>query len=162
MFKKYNWQQPIYKNDLRTVLIFGISAMILGGILSGLLEALLYDLNIRISFSLLLNAVFIGFLVKKAYASYHILYPTLALVFYFFSFFFSDLGRNVGILGLQNLGYIFTSPQTYYYFIIIPFRNLIYMINYGFDFVLLLFLLLNIFFYILGFVSVYKLSKGRN
>ena len=81
MFNKNNWHEPIYKNDLKNVLLFGITTMILCGIITGLFDALLNQtFGLGVSFSLLLNALAIGFAVKKGYYSYHILYPVLAKV----------------------------------------------------------------------------------
>ncbi len=167
MFKKYNWQQPIFKNDVITVIIFGLTAAILGGILSGLIDALMLSINVRVSFSLLICALLVGFSVKKAYTTYHILYPTLALLFYLIALFFSFVGKNVGVLGISSIGYIFSQPITYYYFIVGPFISL-YNIFYNlfkfgeFDFLNLLFTLLNFAFYGLGFYGVYRIAKGNN
>ena len=162
MFKKYNWQQPIFKNDVITVIIFGLTAAILGGILSGLIDALMLSINVRASFSLLICALLVGFSVKKAYSSYHILYPTLALLFYLIALFFSFVGKNVGVLGISSIGYIFSQPITYYYFIVGPIIGLTNVFKVTFDFLNLLFAILNIVFYVLGFYGVYRIAKGNN
>ena len=162
MFKKYNWQQPIFKNDVITVIIFGLTAAILGGILSGLIDALMLSINVRVSFSLLICALLVGFSVKKAYTTYHILYPTLALLFYLIALFFSFVGKNVGVLGISSIGYIFSQPITYYYFIVGPIIGLTNVFKVTFDFLNLLFAILNIVFYVLGFYGVYRIAKGNN
>ncbi len=161
MFKKYNWQQPIYKNDLITVIIFGLTAAILGGFLSGLIDSFLYKYGMNISFSLLINSLLIGFAVRRAYANYHVLYPTLSLGFYFIALFFTFVARNVGLIGIQNLGFILTQPESYYLFFTQPFIVFINVFK-AFDFLYFVLAILNIVFIVLGFVSVYKLSKRLN
>ena len=114
MFNKNNWRQPIYKNDVRTVIIFGLTATILGGILTGLIDATLANLfGLGISFSLLLNSLIIGFSVKKGYEEYHILYPVLALGFFVLALIISQLSFYVGIYGIENLGSVLSNPNTY-------------------------------------------------
>ncbi len=163
MFKKYYWQQPLFKHDLITVVVFGIIAMILGGILTGLIDALVLSIGMRIRFSLLLNSLIVGYTVKKCYANYHILYPVLALVFFLFSLFFTYLGYNFGVLGLNADAFeiVFTSPSTYYSFIVGPIISLINVFK-AFDFFNFLFAILNIIFYVLGFYAVYRIAKGNN
>lgn len=172
MFNKNNWKEPIYKNDLKMVLIFGITAMILGGIVTGLFDGLLYStFDLGISFSLLLNSLIIGFSVKKGYYSYHILYPVLALGFFLTALFFSFLAYYVGIFGIQNMGTFLTTPAFYLDFIKQPVRYIIAIINgitgkYSFDvstyIAYSIFAVLNLGFYGLGFYSTFRLAKGRN
>ncbi len=162
MFKKYNWQQPIFKNDVITVIIFGLTAAILGGILSGLIDALMLSIGVGVTFSLLICALLVGFAAKKAYSSYHILYPTLSLLFYLIALFFSFVGKSVGVLGISQIGTVFRAPITYYYFIVGPIIGLTNVFKVTFDFLNLLFAILNIVFYVLGFYGVYRIAKGNN
>ena len=161
MFNKNNWRQPIYKNDVRTVIIFGLTAAILGGILTGLIEATLYNVfRLGISFSLLLNSLIVGYSVKKGYEEYHILYPVLALVFYVIALFMSFLSNQIGVVGIQYIGSILSDPNLYLNFLLLPIIILFRMIKEGFYFVYLLYLILNVVFYVLGFYAVYRIAKG--
>lgn len=169
MFNKNNWHEPIYKNDLKNVLLFGITAMILGGIVTGLFDALLFNVfDIGIFFSLLLNALIIGFAVKKAYYSYHILYPVLALGFFFTALFISFLSFYIGAVGISAFGDLITSPRFYLEFLKQPIKYIWIMIEYHSKLDALYFVLysfysiMNIAFYVLGFISVYRIAKGRN
>ena len=162
MFKKYNWQQPIFKNDVISVIIFGLTAAILGGMLSGLVDALILPIGIRVSFSLLINALIVGFAVKKGYESYHILYPTLTILFYLIALFFTFVAKNIGVLGIGEIGFVFSQPETYYYFIIGPIISLVNCFTGGFDFLNFLYAILNIGFYGLGFYGAYRIAKGNH
>ena len=162
MFKKFNWQQPIYKHDLITVLIFGLSAGILGGIIAGLIDALMLSLGINISFTLLIITLIIGFSVKKAYESYHILYPTLAIVFLIIALFFSYVAKFVGAGGIGMIGYVLSRGDTYYLFILSPIFGIINNFRNGFDFLSFLFNLINIIFLGLAFYGTYRIAKGNN
>lgn len=162
MFNKNNWRQPIYKNDVKTVIIFGLTAAILGGILTGLIDATLANLlGLGISFSLLLNSLIIGFSIKKGYEEYHILYPVLALGFFVLALIISQLSFYVGIYGIENIGSVLSNPNTYLNILLLPIKYLFVMINQGFNVGYLLYLILNILFYILAFIAVYRIAKGN-
>ena len=162
MFKKYNWQQPIFKNDVITVIIFGLTAAILGGILAGLIDGLMLNIGLRISFGLLIATLIVGIAVKKAYESYHILYPTLALCFLVIALFFSYIARFVAVGGIEMIGYAFSRGETYYYFILYPIFDIISLFKNGFDFLRFILCLLNIIFIGLAFYGTYRIAKGNN
>ena len=162
MFKKYNWQQPIFKNDLITVIVFGLTAAILGGALTGLIDALLNSINIGLTFSLLFNALIVGYAVKKGYSTYHILYPTLSLLFLIIALFCSYVSFYVGIVGINYLGAILSLGSTYYRFILDPIFDLRNSFGSNFNFLSFLFAILNIAFTCLAFYGVYRISKGNN
>ena len=169
MFNKNNWKETIYKNDVITVIIFGLTATILGGIFAGLVDAAItkfFDslgINFGITVSLLLCSLFVGFSVKKGYESYHILYPVLALGFMIVALFFSQVAYQVGYEGIQSLGSTLSSGEFYLYVLILPFNYLRLMIILGkFSFVYFIYLIINILFYVLAFIAAYKIAKGRN
>lgn len=164
MFNKNNWREPIYENDVKTVIIFGFTAAILGGILTGLIDATLYNvLGLGISFFLLFNSLIIGYSVKKGYERYHILYPVLALGFMIVSIFFSYLSYYVGVAGIEQIGTILSSPTFYLELVILPFKYLrVMIISNNFNAIYFVNLILNIVFFVLAFVAVYRIAKGRN
>ena len=88
MFNKNNWLEPIYKQDLIAVIVNGLVSCILGGILAGVLDYLLSLINFPLSFGLIIIAYLVGLRVKRGYYSYHVLYPTLAIVFFLLGIFF--------------------------------------------------------------------------
>lgn len=84
MFNKNNWKEPIYKDDVISVLINGFLVALLGGILGGALEYLFDLIQFSLSINLFLISILVGWRVRKGYYSYHILYPILAIVFFLF------------------------------------------------------------------------------
>lgn len=166
MFNKNNWRQPIYKKDVIIVIIFGLTAAILGGILTGLIDATLADkFGIGISFSLLLNSLIIGFSVKKGYEEYHILYPVLALGFFVLALIISQftfyIELYIILYKVHTWGSLFSDPNTYLNILLLPIKYLFVMIRDGFTVGYLLYLILNILFYILAFIAVYRIAKGN-
>lgn len=81
MFNKNNWNEPLYKQDVIAVVVNGLVAAILAGILGGAIEYLFDMLGFSISINLLLIAFLVGLRVRRGYYTYHILYPVLAIVF---------------------------------------------------------------------------------
>lgn len=159
--KNNEWKRQIYKNDIITVIIFGLTSSVLGGILTGLINAALLNLGVGISFSLLLNALIVGISVRKGYESYHVLYPTIALVLFLISLFFTFIAEQAGLVGVQFIGAILAEPNTYLYIFIYPVYYLFQMVEKGFDIASLFFLIFNLLFFVLAFFSVFKLAKGR-
>lgn len=114
MFKKYNWQQPIYKNDLLMVLLNGFLACLLGGILGGLLDYLFgIILNLPLSFSLILFSFMIGTRMNKGYYTYHILYSVLSIVFMLLAILFSNMTYVLCLLG-GNAFWSYLGTGTFY------------------------------------------------
>ncbi len=174
MFNKFNWNKQIYKNDLITVIVFGLATAILGGILAGFLDAFILSissdlgLGLNISFSILVLALLVGFAVKKGYESYHILYSVLALVFFFIGLFFSYVFEFVALLAINKqingggeffrfLGIILSRGDTYYSFFF-PINTLIN----DFTVAKLFYFIINIAFLAVGFLGVYRISIDRN
>ena len=81
MFKGNNWKEPIYKDDLKNVILNGIVFSILGGVLAGTLDFLMVLLNLSISFGLIILTYMVGVRIRKSYYTYHILYPVLGILF---------------------------------------------------------------------------------
>lgn len=162
MFKKYNWKQPLYKNDVINVVLNGFIAAILGGILAGMLDFLFGEiLNFPISFGLIIICYMVGIRMKRGYYSYHILYPVLSLAFMLLALVFSQLAfmfcvfPQVSTFGLLLKGSFYLnvilSPV---YYILICFKN--------FQILYLILGILNLVIYIFAFRFCYRLVKGRN
>lgn len=158
MFKKYNWQQPIYKNDVINVIINGLLAAILGGILGGLIDFLLGKINFPLSISLILISYFVGTRVRKGYFNYHILYPTLAILFLLIGLFFNTFTyymmyfnfiTAIHMLGSTNFYLQILSPISY---IVSFFRN--------FNFLYLFYTLLELVIYGLCIKITFNLASG--
>lgn len=174
MFNGENWKKKINKYDLISVLIFGITAAILGGILAGLLDATIWHItaelgfSISVDFSLLIVALIVGFAVKKGYVKYHVLYSALAIGLFFVGLFFSYIGELVALLAINKaitgpemffryIGMIFSRGDTYYSFFL-PINLLLG----GFRVDRFIFFLFDIIFLVLGVVAVYKISIDNN
>jgi len=162
MFKKYNWQQPIFKDDVISVILNGILSALLGGILAGLLDYLLGAvLGLPIVIGLFLFCYMIGSRMRKAYSSYHILYPTLSILFMIIGIIISDIAyiicatKGVGIWSiLGSFNFYFNSLFGYV-------RNIImYIKSLNIFPALIQFLNLGIMLY--AFVLCFKLVKGKN
>ena len=161
MFKLNNWKEHIFKDDLIAVLINGLVVSILAGIIAGGIDYLFNKFNIRLSFGLLIIAFCVGYRINKAYFTFHILYPVLALVFMVFGLFVSTLTFHVSIFGFKYAFYMLTEPTFYLYFITTPISNLL-VLRAGFDIKYLLLGILDIIITIWSFWYCYRLAKGRN
>ena len=162
MFKLYNWKQPIYRNDLISVLLNGILTAILSGILAGALDYLLSILNFPLSFGLFIICYLIGYRLRKSFYSYHILYPVLSILFMLIALFVSDVTKLCMIYNsLSALPQILTNPNLYISFILGPFYYF-YLCIKSFDVVNLLLGALDVVIYIWAFMICYKTVKGRN
>lgn len=158
MFNINNWKEPIYKNDVIGVLINATLATILSGIFVGLLEYLLYLINFPISFTLIILPFFIGIRIKKGYYSYHILYPTLSLIFLILSLFITRLTLNIIILGF-NYGFLSLTSYTFYLMAIEPLYD-IYALIKGYSNMYYFYLILDLIVYSFAFYYSYRLSSG--
>ncbi len=158
MFNINNWKEPILKNDIKFVLLNGILFSLLGGILGGSLDFLFSYINVRLTFSLIILTLFIGYRVSRSYSSFHILYPTLTIPFMIFGMFISHFTYLVILYGIQNIGFVLTSSNLYLGFLLSPVSELIYGIqaNIAYDIVLGI---VNIIIHIIAFVSCYLLAK---
>ncbi len=78
---KNKFRQPLYKDDLKYVLLNGIVAMIFVSIAMGIVEAFLAKINFPFSICVYLIGFLIGRQISKHYYTYHIWYPTLAVIF---------------------------------------------------------------------------------
>lgn len=162
MFKKYNWQQPIYKNDLLMVLLNGFLACLLGGILGGLLDYLLGGIiGVPISISLFLFCYMIGTRMNKGYISYHILYPVLSIVFMLLAMLFCNMTyvlcllRGAGFWAYLGTGAFYLT--TFFGFIIDIVNSFI-----NFSLLGLILSLVNCGITIYAFYLCYRLVKGKN
>jgi hypothetical protein len=161
MFNKYAWKQPIFKSDLLPVLGNGLLFAIVGGVLAGLLDYLCQLIGLNISFGLIIIAYFIGTKVRKAYYSYHILYPTLTILFMLVGLLFSDLAYLLCLFrSLSNLLNAL-NPISLFNLIIGPIRAVINALI-SFNLLNLFLSTFNLVIYIFAFIYAYRLAKGRN
>ena len=169
MFRRFinKWKQPIYKHDVLIVLLFGFISALVFGIIGGAIDYLFIKYDINISLSIVILALGISYILKTRYASYHILYPTLAALFLVLGLFISDL--TLVIFSFQNLKLIFSTLSNYAFylgFLLSPFVNLISFISglvHG-TFLLeaLLYAFLDIVTYSFAFYFVTRNTIGRN
>lgn len=161
MFKKNNWLEPIYKNDLISVLLNGLFSAILGGILAGVVDFLFNMINISISIGLIIICYMIGSRMKKGYDNYHILYPVLSILFMIIALIFSDFAFYFCLVPELKTFSFFINWDFYLNVLIGPIYYLILMFN-KFDFVFLVYGILNLVIYIYAFIICYRIVKGRN
>ncbi len=159
MFQKSNWKEPIYKSDLRKVLLYGLLTAILVGILGGELDYALYLVNFNISIGLILLAIAVGIMIRRAYFNYHILYPVLSIPFLLVGLLFLHFTYYSFIFG--DVLFTISQPYVYLWYVEMPVLNLIngikepntlYIIYGIFDIVIFAF----------SFWYCYRLSKGRS
>jgi len=130
MFNKDNWAQPINKNDLKQVLLYGFISAILLGIVSGLFNFLVSLSGFQIDLGLVILSLGIATMVNRHYESYHILYAVLTIpmmiVGLFFGFYTLYFAIDVyyGIVGLNTIKYLI-SGGFYLSFIKAPIYGLI-------------------------------------
>lgn len=162
MFKKYNWQQPIFKDDVISVVINGILSALLGGILAGLLDYLLGAvIGLPIVIGLFLFCYMIGTRMKKAYSSYHILYPTLSILFMIIGILVSDIAYVVCATRGRGVWTILGSFDFYFNSLFGYIRNIfMYIMSLSILPALIQFLNLGIMIY--AFVLCFKIVKGKN
>ena len=165
MFNKNNWHEPIYKEDVKHVILNGLIAAILGGILGGALDYL-FNVVIKfpISFSLVIMVLFIGYRCKKGYYSYHILYPVLAILFLIISIFFclySFYAISYMVIGEYRIYLIFAYPSFWLSFITAPISALLFGINNS-DIGYIIYGVIDLIFYICAFWFLYRMVKGKN
>ncbi len=162
MFKKYNWQQPIYKNDLLNVLLNGLLSAILGGILAGILDYLFGEiLNLPISFGLIIICYMVGLRMRKGYYSFHILYPVLSIFFMMFALIFSEFAFMFCIFPQASTFQLLISGKFYLNVILGPVYYIIECFK-SFQILYLILGILNFIIYIFAFRICYKIVKGRN
>lgn len=161
MFNKYQWKQPIYKEDLKPVLLNGIVFSILGGILAGLADYLCSLIGLGISFGLIIISYFVGKKVRESYYSYHILYPTLTIVFMLIGLLFSNIAINFIIFRNAAVIISMLKPMSILNILISPVKLVIYSVL-AFDFINLFISLFNLAMYTFAFIYAYRVAKGRN
>lgn len=162
MFKMYNWKQPIYKDDLKAVILNGLLFSILGGVLAGTLDYLMDLLNLAISFGLVILTYMVGMKVKKSFYTYHILYPVLGIVFLTLGLFISYFTSFLMIYRSLDAFKLFLSPYFYLNFILQPVTQIITFFRNGYNPLYLIIGLLNLFIIVWAYVYCYKLIKGRD
>ncbi len=161
MFKKYNWKQPIYKDDLINVLINGFLCAILGGLLAGCIDFLFGLISFPISFGLVIICYMIGLRMRKAYMSYHILYPTLSILFMIIALIFSRFAQYLCIFQSFSVFKALISLDFYLSILMAPVYNIILYIK-NFEIYNLIIGIINIIIYIYAFVFCFRMVKGRN
>ncbi len=162
MFKGNNWKEPIYKDDLKNVILNGIVFSILGGVLAGTLDFLMVLLNLSISFGLIILTYMVGVRIRKSYYTYHILYPVLGILFLTLGLFCSYFTNYFLLLKSVDTFKLLLNPIFYLNFILGPIREIIASFNNGFNVLYFLIGILNLAITIWAYVFCYKLIKGRN
>ena len=169
MFRRFinKWKQPIYKHDVLIVLLFGFLSALAFGIVGGTIDYLFLKYDVQISISIVLLAIGISYVLKTRYASYHILYPTLAALFLVIGLFISEL--TLAAFAFQDIKVIFNLLSTlsfYTDFLLSPFANIIIffkaLFHGSFDAESLLYSLLDIVTYSFAFYFVTRNTIGRN
>lgn len=162
MFKKYNWQQLIYKDDVINVILNGLIFSILAGILAGVIDYLFVRvLGLSISFGLIIMCYMIGNRMRKSYYNYHILYPVLSIVFMLLSLIFSEFAYMFCAFPQISTFKLFISGNFYYNVLISPIYYLLQCFK-SFDIIYLIVGILDVVIYVLTFQICYKLVRGRN
>jgi hypothetical protein len=161
MFNKFAWKQEIYKDDLLPVIGNGLLFAVIGGILAGLLDFLCNLIGLNISFGLIIISYFVGSRVNKSYYSYHILYPTLTIIFMLIGLLFSDLSYLFCMFRSFDIFLNFIKPMFLLNILISPISNVIRSLI-SFNILDLFINLFNLVVYIFAFIYAYRLAKGRN
>ena len=118
------FKQPLYKDDLKNVLLYCLINAILFGVLAGALQYFA-NITIGIGFSILVYfiAYMIGRELRDRVFTYHILYSVLGIAFFFIGYVFYNISyltfvtRNLSF----SLELIFSNGFITYLF---PFLNL--------------------------------------
>lgn len=169
MFRRMinKWKMPIYKHDVLIVILYGFLSALLLGILAGAVNFLFDQINVKVSIGVFLLAYGISFTLKRAYYSYHILYPTLAVIFMIFGLFvtlvsyYCFIFRDIRIIleYLSRLDFyilFFKSPFIYH---IAFFKNIF---GGSFEAEVFIYMILDTLIYSAGFFIVSKNTIGRN
>ena len=162
LFSKYYWSQPIYKEDLRGVLLNGAIFSILGGILAGALDFLFMRLGFPLMFGLIIICYLVGTKMRSGYYTYHILYPTLSILFMIVAFFFSEVTQMCLLKqSISIIPALLSSGSFYLNFLFGPFMMLVNTIK-SFDILNMILVILNICIYFWAFGYCYRIVKGGN
>ncbi len=162
LFSKYYWSQPIYKDDLKGVLLNGLIFSVLGGILAGALDFLFVRLGFPLMFGLIIICYLVGTRMRGGYYTYHILYPTLSILFMIIAFFFSEVTQMCLLYqDISILPSILSSGSFYLNFLFGPFMMLIDTIK-SFNILDMVLDILNICIYFWAFAYCYRMVKGEN
>ncbi len=160
MFKKEEWQKPVNKKDLRNVIIFGIIFAILGGILGGALDYLFYYIDFSIKIGLVIISLMVGYMVYRAYNSYHILFPVLTIPFMILGLFVSHFTSSLINSGFNQFFNILGVGDFYLNFLVSPFSLLILGFKTG-SAGNIIFGIINIIIYVLAFYSCYMIASSK-
>lgn len=163
MFKKYNWKQPLYKDDIINVVLNGLVSAILGGILAGMLNFLgeKLKLNFAINFGLIIICYMVGIRMRKGYYNYHILYPVLSIAFMLLALVFSEFAFMFCIFPDAMTFGLLLKGSFYLNVIISPIYYILLCIK-NFHILYLILGILNLIIYVFAFHFCYRLVKGRN
>lgn len=92
---KNQFKEPIYKDDLKYVIINGLISMLLFGLICGFIDvtmSIIFNVNGNsITFAIFLLPYLIGRKIRKSLYNYHILYSILTFVFILISVYFYQL-----------------------------------------------------------------------
>ena len=160
MFKKEEWKAPFLKRDLKNVILFGILFAILGGILGGALDYLFYYIDFSIKIGLVIVSLMVGYMVYRAYNSYHILFPVLTIPFMILGLFVAHFTSSLINSGFSQFFNILGSGDFYLNFLVSPFSLLILGIKGG-SAGNIIFGIINIVIYILAFYACYSIVSSK-
>ena len=152
---------PYLKNELKNVIINGLLFALLGGILAGSLDFLFNYINAPISVGLVLLSLLIGYRIKKTYNSYHILYPTLTILFMIVGLFVAYFTMNIFLHGIGNFFNILGDGYFYLSFIESPISLFILGIKQGNGWNIT-FGVVNAIIYVVAFYVCYNIAKSSN
>ena len=146
--------------DLFKFIGIGLLMALLGGIISGLLDWILSYINLYISFSIVILIYFVAYRMRSVYSFYHIIYPILALVFFYLGLVFCDITSIVLNLGFQSLG-IVINPMFFLEVLLEPIFDIylgIKILNAS----QIVVGIINLAVYGFAYFYTFKITKGRN
>lgn len=159
MFKKAEWKKEIFAEDLKKVILVGLLMTLFGAILADIVGYLFSLINVNISFGVLIYAALIGIFIKKSYVNYHILYPTLGLLFMILAGILSRLFYPFIIyLNFSDYFNYLAMGKSWLYIFFGPIYNLATRFGAD-DYILTLF---GFIIHIFAYFVCYKLAKGKN
>ena len=101
------FKEPIYKDDLKRVLIYGSISAVLFGVLAGALQYFaVISLGTMFSIAIYLIAYMVGKELRDRVFTYHILYSVLGVLFFFVGCLFYNASFTAFISGDILLGIV--------------------------------------------------------
>ena len=160
MFKLYYFKKPMNKSDVKGVLLNGLIAAIISGLVGGAIDFLFYKINFSLELGMFIICFAVGFRMKRGYKEYHILYPTLTFLFMLLGLLFD--GLMYYMLYYMDFGSFFSYISTFEFYLQSLFSPIMQLIEVIKDYSLykLVLALVNVVIYFVVFQSCYKFVKG--